>query len=194
MKQVVPASALLNTAGAFSYSWDFGDGSTPSTEQNPTHEYLDAGTYTVDLTVSDGVGVVGTEQMTISVSGLEAPVITPDGQAFSEPLTVKIGPPDLSEMLVTPGWRTGVKYPELEYETISALSRNDQAVTAIRARTQVQAVYIFPGANMSPDSGQFPFYIWSLADLTGNYRPALFAGATEKVDWGLAGPGLQYTV
>lgn len=38
--------------GAFSYSWDFGDGGT-STSQNPTHKYAAKGTYTVTVTVSD---------------------------------------------------------------------------------------------------------------------------------------------
>lgn len=35
------------------YSWDFGDGNT-STEQNPEHTYVEEGSYTVVLTVSDG--------------------------------------------------------------------------------------------------------------------------------------------
>jgi PKD repeat protein len=35
-----------------SWSWDFGDGGS-STEQNPSHAYNDAGTYTVSLTVSN---------------------------------------------------------------------------------------------------------------------------------------------
>lgn len=36
------------------YSWDFGDGSTKSTQANPNHTYAKAGTYAVVLTVSDG--------------------------------------------------------------------------------------------------------------------------------------------
>ena len=34
------------------WSWNFGDGST-SAEQNPSHTYAEAGTYTVSLTVTD---------------------------------------------------------------------------------------------------------------------------------------------
>jgi PKD repeat protein len=37
------------------WSWDFGDGAT-STEQNPTHVYLQRGTYTVSLTVKNAYG------------------------------------------------------------------------------------------------------------------------------------------
>lgn len=38
-----------------SWLWDFGDGGT-STEQNPTHQYLHSGLYTVSLTVSNVAG------------------------------------------------------------------------------------------------------------------------------------------
>lgn len=38
-----------------SWAWDFGDGTT-STEQNPTHAYAEAGTYTVQLTVENENG------------------------------------------------------------------------------------------------------------------------------------------
>ncbi len=43
-----PATSII------SWSWDFGD-SGSSIEQNPTYEYTVPGTYTVSLTVSDGV-------------------------------------------------------------------------------------------------------------------------------------------
>jgi len=43
-----------STGSITSWLWDFGD-STTSTEQNPVHTYDTDGTYTVSLTVSDGV-------------------------------------------------------------------------------------------------------------------------------------------
>lgn len=41
---------------AVSWLWDFGDGST-STSANPVHSYMEAGTYTVTLTVANSAGV-----------------------------------------------------------------------------------------------------------------------------------------
>ena len=38
-----------------SYSWAFDDGSSSSTEQNPSYTYTTKGSYTVRVTVSDGV-------------------------------------------------------------------------------------------------------------------------------------------
>lgn len=39
---------------AYTYEWDFGDG-TVDVAQNPTHVYVNAGTYTVTLTVTDSL-------------------------------------------------------------------------------------------------------------------------------------------
>jgi PKD repeat protein len=67
-----------------SWSWDFGDGAT-STEQNPTHQYLNAGTYTVTLTVTDNGGATDTASQSITVS-------TPE----KIPTTISISPPSFT--------------------------------------------------------------------------------------------------
>ena len=41
---------------ASEYEWDFGDGSSTSTDANPSHTYTTAGTYTVKLMVMDKKG------------------------------------------------------------------------------------------------------------------------------------------
>ena len=48
-----------STTGA-TYSWNFGDGTGPSTAQNPSHTYLAPGTYTVTLTVTASDGTTST--------------------------------------------------------------------------------------------------------------------------------------
>jgi PKD repeat protein len=47
--------ASTSTAGGLTWSWDFGDGNT-STSQNPTNNYAAAGSYFVCLTVVDSCG------------------------------------------------------------------------------------------------------------------------------------------
>jgi PKD repeat protein len=57
-----------------SWLWDFGDGSTPSTAQNPTHTYNEAGEYTVKLQVNGPAGEdIATKPNYITVTKTEAP-------------------------------------------------------------------------------------------------------------------------
>jgi len=58
-----------STGDITSWSWDFGDGAT-STEQNPSHTYTDAGTYTVSLAVT-GPGGSDTEVKADFITVLE---------------------------------------------------------------------------------------------------------------------------
>lgn len=49
------------------FSWDFGDGTPDESGENVSHVYTDSNTYTVTLTVSDGLGGEGTAQVLIFV-------------------------------------------------------------------------------------------------------------------------------
>ena len=53
---------------ATSWDWNFGDG-VGSTEQNPNHTYVTAGTYTVTLKVTDKGALFGTTSKTVKIRG-----------------------------------------------------------------------------------------------------------------------------
>ncbi|MBZ0305872.1 MAG: PKD domain-containing protein, partial [Anaerolineae bacterium] len=90
-----------------SYSWDFGDGTT-STEQNPSHIFNTASTYTVVLTVT-GPGGTDTAQVAISATNPVLPSVaafTPDKTAGTAPLTVQFTNQSSGENL-TNNWNFG---------------------------------------------------------------------------------------
>lgn len=59
-----------------SYSWNFGDGSAPSSIANPVHTFNEPGTYQVTLTVEDAGGLTDSDSVTVTVNALvnQAPV------------------------------------------------------------------------------------------------------------------------
>jgi gliding motility-associated-like protein len=76
---------LDQSVGGNSWSWDFGDGNS-STTQNPTHEYGASGTYTVVLTVTNAAGCVDTVMQVVTVTeGILIPnVFTPNGDGVND--------------------------------------------------------------------------------------------------------------
>jgi PKD repeat protein len=65
--QFTGAATDPDAGDTVSYSWDFGDGSAASTQQNPTHTYTTPGEKTAKLTVSDGKGGTATKNVTVNV-------------------------------------------------------------------------------------------------------------------------------
>jgi PKD repeat protein len=59
-----------------SYSWDFGDGSIPSTELNPSHTYSQVGAYVVTLSATNECGTVTTTQTVLIEGAPPVPAIS----------------------------------------------------------------------------------------------------------------------
>ncbi len=57
------------------YTWDFGDGATFSGSLTPTHTYLDDGVFLVTLVVTDSLGAVGQDSLSLTVLNV-APSVT----------------------------------------------------------------------------------------------------------------------
>ncbi len=56
--------------GFASYSWNFGDGSAVSTDENPSHAYASNASFTVELTVTNHCGIEKTVTETVVVAGV----------------------------------------------------------------------------------------------------------------------------
>lgn len=68
---------------AATYSWDFGDSQT-STEENPVHEYTEAGTYTVVLTAKNSADVSATYNQSITITDPNAAMAILNGGSSKE--------------------------------------------------------------------------------------------------------------
>ena len=90
-----------------SWSWTFGDGAT-STAQSPTHSYAAGGTYTVGLSVKDGLGAVGATSQSVTVTAPNQPPVasfTPSCSGLSCAFTSTSSDPDGS--IVAWSWNFG---------------------------------------------------------------------------------------
>ena len=60
---------FTNTSGSgMTYTWDFGDGSATSSDENPNHQYSTPGDYTVSLSILDGNGCAAQTSQTVSIN------------------------------------------------------------------------------------------------------------------------------
>ena len=81
---VVFADSSSDTDGNIvNWAWNFGDGSN-SASQNPTHIFTSAGTFTVELTVTDDKGATDSTSMNITVEDVNTP---PTADFFADIVT-----------------------------------------------------------------------------------------------------------
>jgi uncharacterized protein (TIGR02145 family) len=105
----------LSTNNPTSWLWDFGDGMT-STQQNPSHSYTSAGTYSISLLVTNTFGsdsLMKTNYITVIPAPQgSAPVYDIDGNGYD---TVHIGAQVwMKQNLKTTKYNNGVPIPIIE--------------------------------------------------------------------------------
>ncbi|MFN0214799.1 MAG: PKD domain-containing protein [Saprospiraceae bacterium] len=89
--QVGGLTAVFNntSSNGNSYSWDFGDGSAPSLEANPSHTYSLVGSYVVTLNVTNECGTVTSTQTVVIQGSPPVPAINADNSNGCIPFTVQ---------------------------------------------------------------------------------------------------------
>ena len=96
-----------STGTPTSWYWEFGDGND-STEQNPTHTYMQEGNYTVSLNVSNSLGSNNTTKIDYITAGTFIPAPVADFSASpitgEAPLPVQFTDNSTSSSLVTPSY------------------------------------------------------------------------------------------
>ncbi|MGP8077336.1 MAG: PKD domain-containing protein [Thermoplasmata archaeon] len=71
-------AGIVGGTPAYTYSWDFGDGSSPSTSAAPSHTYGTTGAYTVTVTIHDAYGEKVVKTLVLTVSKAPASSLVSD--------------------------------------------------------------------------------------------------------------------
>ncbi len=165
-----PVTFTNTSSGASSYIWDFGDGSTGSTQQHPVHTYTTAGTYSVRLIAVSSTGCRDTllKNNTIRIDEVIAGFNVNDSVADCPPLIVQFG--NTSSGASTYIWNFGngisssVTNPSTVYTmpgvytVLLVATGNGCTDSAIRTIT-VNGPNAQGGFDYTPQSGCVPFTV-----------------------------------
>jgi PKD repeat protein len=170
-----------STGGPTSWSWSFGDGGT-SSQQNPTYQYRNVGTYTVSLTVSNTGG--SNTKIQSALITVRAPT-SPPTAAFSVSVTSGIAPLTVSFTDQSTGGPTSWSWsfgdggtssqqnPTYQYQNPGTYTVSLTVSNAVGSNTKTESALITvnPGAFVSfygtPLSGVAPLTV-SFVDQSGS--------------------------
>jgi PGF-pre-PGF domain-containing protein/uncharacterized repeat protein (TIGR02543 family) len=158
--------------------WDFGDGNT-SSDQNPMHTYVSAGTYNISLNASNPAGSnISIQTGLITIIDTPVANFTSNVTVGAAPLTVSLTDTSDNDPVIW-SWNFGdgntssAQDPTHTYVSAGtynvSLNATNPAGSNVTTQTAYITVYITPVANFSADvtSGTAPLSV-SFTDLSNN--------------------------
>ncbi len=173
---------------ADSYSWDFGDGSAASTDEDPSHTYEEAGTYTVALTATGAGGdeSVKEEEVVITDPDLELKKLT--GEISKSWKLIRDVSDNVYPLQVGPADRSQIWF---------AFGR-DQALAARPCALNDEFIFSLSGAYQYASNGDFwaEGGVWSSEGCLDSTVPANYINkdAVNVSAWGNGTHTFEYNI
>ncbi len=140
-----------SSTDAVSYSWDFGDQSAASTDENPVYTYAEAGSYTVILTAISSTSDSETETMdvTVEAAGIDPALFTNGNGNYFDVFSGEAGSQNVGDWIqdtfsgIKPTYTAGVANPDASDTSHPLVGKYERIRTEENTATDGKYVRIY---------------------------------------------------
>lgn len=188
--EFVDVSTAANYDNVISWNWNFGDGSATSTLQNPKHDYLNPGTYTVILNAESEKGCFKSDTNRVTIHHVPKAIMNVPNQLcmgdtfkFTSSSTLAQGTIDSFYWNLDVGVNSTLKNPSNYYPNTGTYPISLQAISnfgcidSVKANLTVNALptittsgndTICPNTSIQVNAGGGVTYVWTPAGPLNN--------------------------
>lgn len=160
-----------------SYSWNFGDGSTTSQENNPIHTFNEEGSFTVTLAVVDNIGTSATASITIQVEKPSNISLNPTDDTYVD--STQPNKNYGNEQTLSSWYFSGYSSTIMEIYIMFDLSNIHSGVTVQNAQLKLYALYV--GTPADVEIYRCSDTSWDESSVTWNNAPSYSSSYENKV-------------
>lgn len=167
-----------NGVPPYLYSWDFGDGSNIVVGDSVTHTFAESGIYTITVTATDAIPVIGTRSTTVQVNEPTAPS-TPEETYFlvrSDALVTAMSSAAFTSDYATLTVTGHGSYNLKKYVLVNGRTYKEQLVQTFKTSPETNKVIQLLALK---DENNNLIYDWNPVDIAGN---VFFDAATGQYD------------